>query len=151
MGTRLNRLVFPFPLGLMILGRKWYPDYQRDISINYLPWKHESIHITNDVNNAVRVAMGDWVLSKDQEVTEHHQIRGNYTKVRVPEVISKVLFHFRCRFLWLICTPFVLIGCITAIKQSHVYCIFASPSLNGRGCGQGCIALKVCYCKRPGL
>lgn len=38
------------------------------------PYEYESVNISYDVNDALTVAVGDWVLSEYQEVTEHNQV-----------------------------------------------------------------------------
>ena len=38
------------------------------------PYKYKSVDIPDDVNDALAIAVGDWVLSEDQEVTKHHQV-----------------------------------------------------------------------------
>ena len=48
------------------------PSHDVKCIITYLPREHKPVHIPNDVNDAIGVAMGDRVLSKDQEITEHH-------------------------------------------------------------------------------
>ena len=48
------------------------PSHDLKCIIIYLPREHKPVHIPNDVNDAIGVAMGDRVLSKDQEVTEHY-------------------------------------------------------------------------------
>lgn len=35
------------------------------------PYKNESVDVPYDVNDALAIAVRDWVLSEDQEVAEH--------------------------------------------------------------------------------
>ena len=52
------------------------------------PYKNESVDIPYDVNDALAIAVRDWVLSEHQEVTEHDQVCGGQSRVRVTEQIS---------------------------------------------------------------
>ena len=65
-----------------------------------LPYKYKSVDIPYDVNDALAIAVRDWVLSEYQEVTEHHKVCCGESGVRMAEQVSTATrFRASCFFL----------------------------------------------------
>lgn len=56
--------------------------------MNTLPYKYESVQISNHVDDALAIAVRDWIFSEDQEIEEHNQISGGQPRVRMAKQVS---------------------------------------------------------------
>lgn len=69
--------------------------------MNTLPYKYESVQISNHVDDTLAIAVRDWIFSEDQEIEEHNQISGGQPRVRMAKQVSATTWFGASSFLFI--------------------------------------------------